>query len=65
MSSELNKHTFNFQGKDVKVFVLEKNGKKDIYFDMNDVSKCLNMRPEAVLAQCPNTTTLEKVVRKM
>ena len=61
----LKKHTFQFQGKDVRVFVLEKDGKQKIYFAGDDIAKCLNMSPSAVLAQCPNATNLEAVVEKM
>ena len=57
--------TFNFQGKDVKVYVFEKDGKQEIFFDTNDVAKCLNMSSEAVIAQCPNATTMETVMKRM
>ena len=53
--------TFNFQGTSVKVYVFEKTA----YFDTNDIAKCLNMSSEDVISQCPDATTIEKVMKKM
>ena len=57
--------TFNFQGINVKVYVFEKDGERKIYFDTNDIAKCLNMSSEDVISQCPDATTMEKVMSKM
>ena len=67
MSGVLKKFNFEFEGNNIQVFVLEKDGKKKIYFAGNDVAKALGYKdPEgAVRTHCPNAIDCQTFLKRM